>query len=460
MAFANQAAGAIENARLLEAERKRISELETVRQASLSLTASLELPLVLHAILKSALNLLPEAENTHIFLYDPQGDEVLKFGAALFSDGTSGTPWSQPRKEGLTYSVARRGEMIIVPDMQKHSLYNGAPSDWRGAIVGIPLKIGPQVVGVMNISLNQPREILETELRVLLLLGDQAAIAIENARLFQQAATERKHLSLLYSISQAMASSLDPDEILNNVVILTGQELGGSISEAFLYLPDENKLSLRAIHNQDIKLFLKEPVFVERNMGEGLVGWVAEHRQPAYLPSVNIDKRWMKIPGLNDETNSALCAPIIAGEQLLGVLAVLNDEIDAFSNEQLRLLHTICQGVGLALINAQRAETLELTVSQRTAELAELYKLSQEIGYPLSYEALIELLLHRLHNAVSSDLVVGCLAIDDLCTLTIESQRSIEAPVINTIQTVWSQTLIKHGFHNATGMGLTPSLLP
>ena len=73
--------------------------------------------------------------------------------------------------------------MILVPDMQAHPLYTHAPSDWQGSIVGLPLKVRDRVVGVMNVANQRVSAFRPNDLRILGMLADQAAIAVENARL-------------------------------------------------------------------------------------------------------------------------------------------------------------------------------------------------------------------------------------------------------------------------------------
>jgi PAS domain S-box-containing protein len=603
-AFANQATIAIENARLFEAEHQRIAELQAVRAASLSLTTSLELSQVLNSILQAALDLLPEANNSHIFLFSPNDGGRLSFGAALWSEEYQRRPFSEPRPQGLTYTVARTGEMIVVPDMQHHPLYKNAPAEWQGAIVGLPLKIGNRVVGVMNISFHQSRRIPETEIRVLQMLGDQAAIAIENASLYEQAATERLHLGLLYDLNREITSSLEPDEILRRAAVLTCQSLGGIISEAYLYLPDENCLSLRTVYGQNFELAETPYTSMRLKLGEGLAGWVAYNRQAVRVNDITEDPRCIFIPGIDDNAKSAIVTPILAENQLLGVLSVLHGQSSAFTDEHLDLMGAISQEVGLALSNARRfqqvqrrlsestliqsltqtfnrrlevqalldevveqlvdeldydqitfflieenslvlkashgrppmeaiyplsrgiigrvartgqtafvldlstdpdyyghegenyvselavpifrnesvigvvsiqcerndlltpqdrdllqvlagqisvalenaelyeqircyAEELEHTVDQRTAELTELYSLSQEIGFLLSYEEMLKLLLRHLHNAMQCDLVAGYLFADDHRFITVETNRPLSPSLIEKIRYQW-----------------------
>jgi diguanylate cyclase (GGDEF)-like protein len=174
---------------LFQEVRQRSAELEAVRKASLSLTASLDLNEVLDTILENTLGLLNDVQDAHIFLYE---DGRLNFGAALWADGRKGQPWSNPRPDGLTYTVARQGEAILVSNMQDHPLFKNVPSSWEGSIVGLPLKIGERVVGVMTVAHPRPGAFSEANLRVLRLLGDQAAIAIENARLHNLVAVQAR----------------------------------------------------------------------------------------------------------------------------------------------------------------------------------------------------------------------------------------------------------------------------
>ncbi|MGE5374098.1 MAG: diguanylate cyclase [Bacteroidota bacterium] len=172
----------INNGAILSLLMQQADELDTLKKLSIHLTSSLDLPDVLDAVATEAMRLIDNARDVNIFLYK---NLKLSFGAALNSEGVRNKPWSLPRSHGLTYAVAHTGEMITVEDMKNHPLYKTAPAEWTGSIIGMPLKVGDTVVGVMNLSRMTVGGFSHSELRLLTLLSDQAAVAISNASLHQ-----------------------------------------------------------------------------------------------------------------------------------------------------------------------------------------------------------------------------------------------------------------------------------
>ena len=174
--------GLFDNRALLAMLKQQTDELDALKKLSINLTSSLDLPDVLDAVTSETMRLIASARDVHIFLYK---NKKLTFGAALDFEGNRNTAWAKPRTNGLTYTVAREGEMIIVENMHNHPLFTNTPSEWKGSIIGIPLKVGNNVVGVMNLARSIIGGFSTSELRLLSLLSDQAAVAISNASLHQ-----------------------------------------------------------------------------------------------------------------------------------------------------------------------------------------------------------------------------------------------------------------------------------
>lgn len=175
------ATGLISSQALLNLLKQQTAELDALRKLSLNLTSSLDMPTVLDALAHEAMRLLEDAYAVHIFLYR---NDALEFGAGLQSDGSTKLI-AMPRQNGVTYTTARSGEILVVEDMHNHPIYHNAPTDWNGSIISIPLKANGVVVGVMNLSRSTIGGFTESEKRLLGLLADQAAVAISNATLHQ-----------------------------------------------------------------------------------------------------------------------------------------------------------------------------------------------------------------------------------------------------------------------------------
>lgn len=165
---------------LMTLVKQQADELDALKRIGLNLTSSLDLQTVLETVVTEAMKLIKNSRAAHIFLYS---HEKLEFGASLNHEGVSNKPVSMPRPNGLTYLVANNGLPIIVEDIKAHPLYKGAPDEWSGSIIGVPLKFSNSIVGVMNISRSTTGGFTRAEMRLIGLLADQAAVAISNASL-------------------------------------------------------------------------------------------------------------------------------------------------------------------------------------------------------------------------------------------------------------------------------------
>ena len=200
-----------DNGNLLMLIQRQAAELDALKRITMNLTSSLDLQAVLDGVVKEAMQLVKDAQDAHIYLFQ---EEKLVFGASLKNDGEKNVQYSEPRPDGLTSTVAREKKIIIVEDMTNHPLYKGMPENWRGSIIGIPLMMGTRVIGVMNLARTSPGEFNQSEIRLLTLLADQAAIAIINARL-HEAVSHQAHSDALTKLPNRRAL----DERLDKAIV-------------------------------------------------------------------------------------------------------------------------------------------------------------------------------------------------------------------------------------------------
>ena len=386
-AMAAQLSIRIENTRLFAVANQRLAELEAVHQVSLSLTSNLDLQGVLEAILESTLELLPSAQNTHIFLY--QADR-LTFGAALWSDGRKGEPVAQPRPHGLTATVARQGQPITVSDMHTHPLFVNEPVQWGGAIMGMPLKIGRRVVGVMNISYPQHHTWPEAELRVLKLLGDQAAIAIENARLYQAERTTRQEAQALHRAALALVSTMDLDEVID-LILLELQQVVPYDSATIQLLKNDRTEIIGGRGFPNLQETLGITFDVKDDTAYPLNYAIVKFKKPVIIADTQINHaEFFDGPHAPANIRSWLGVPMLIGERVIGMMSLDKQQTHFYTDTHAHLAGAYAAQAAIAIENARlyqqaqqeiverkRAEAdldayrehLEALVQERTAEL-------------------------------------------------------------------------------------------
>ena len=165
-----------------------------------------------------------------------------------------------------------------------------------------PLKIEEQVVGVMNVAFETPHTFLEEELRVLELLAAQAAIALQNARLFSYIHTDHNRVQLLLEMTNALVTELDEDSILQRAMDLIANSLEASLGEAFLLEPNTGGLHLRALAGETHLSRDELDKKLDLCLGKGIEGWVAEWQEPVAIPEVGVDERWVHVEDVSCST--------------------------------------------------------------------------------------------------------------------------------------------------------------
>ncbi|MBI5652700.1 MAG: GAF domain-containing protein [Chloroflexi bacterium] len=445
---AGQIALAIAKMQALESERARVAELQAVQRATLTLIARLDLHYVLDAILDSALQLATTTKDAHIFLYD---NDRLTFGAARWMDGRRKDDWAEPRQNGLTYTVARTGQTIIVPDMAHHPIYATAPTVGRGGIIGLPLKIGERVIGVMNLAYAEPHNFSASETRVLRLLADHAAIAIENARLFEAEKQRAAELEAIRQASISLTSSLDLQTVLNSILAnalrlaevrvlkLHADQAAIAIENARLFAAERAARTqaeflrqaaqaisatleldevLRQILDQLKRMIPCDTASVflfKENGAPDLIAGIGyrdeistshvaqkllepspilrrmmQDHQPIIIPDVRENAEWIWVPGA-EHVRAFLAAPILAHGEVIGVLMLDHHTVDAYHETDLRLAQTLAQHLAIAIENARHYEQTQ----QRAREFAALYDTARDLAGQTDVATLLKTIIER-----------------------------------------------------------------
>jgi signal transduction histidine kinase len=380
--MASQVAGAIEKAKLFEEMQQRVAELETLRRTSLQLSSSLDLAAVLDSIAENALSLVG-ATNCIIYFYD-EVNETLVFGTALWEDGRREAAVKTPRRNGLTAIVAREGRAMVINDAAQHPLYATREARKWGlqAIAGFPLKRGGRVLGVFTIAFLEPHTLSGEELRVLGLLADQAAIAIENARLYQETERHAADLAVLYEVGKEITSTLDLGTRLQTIADAAARMARADKSLILLIDAEEERLT-RAVGHGYSREQLNGHTFEE--FQDGISGWVLRERAPTLSADIQMDERnrgKALAAARRSGARSAAVAPLLIGDEVMGTLTVVNSQRDkAFTEADLNLVTMLAGQAAVAIQNAWLYQAAQESDRLKSAFLASM---SHELRTPLN----------------------------------------------------------------------------
>ncbi|MBA5775886.1 GAF domain-containing protein [Stappia sp. F7233] len=408
--FADQAVIAVENVRLfreLESRNRDLSEaLERQTATSevlgvISRSAN-QLNPVLDAIVSTASRLC-RAEWAIIFRL---GDDGL-FHVATASRGKEdlvkfmiNRPFA-PGRGKVSGRAALERRTVHVIDVLDEPDY-----DWRDAqaigqyrtALGVPLLRDGEVIGVIALARNVVRPFSDKEIELVTTFADQAVIAIENVRLFDEVQARTRALArsvdelrALDEVSQAIGSTLDLEVVLATIVS-RAVELSGSYG-GIVYEFDEAEqiFRARAAHNisQDhLEILGATPV----RMGEGAVGRAGITQRPVEVSDVgeqsHLVASQVRAVLAREGMRSLVAIPLVRDGRVLGGLVILRREAGSFASDVVALLRTFAAHSVLAIHNARLFSEIE--EKGRELELASRHKsqflanMSHELRTPLN----------------------------------------------------------------------------
>jgi GAF domain-containing protein len=201
----------------------------------------------------------------------------------------------------------------------------------------------------------------------------EAAVAIQNARLYAAERKRANQLTTVSEVSRQLAAFLDLDELLNEVVFLIRDRFGYTHAHIFTTDNETHKVLFRASTHP------RGAEWRQRGVGyriglEGIVGWVAAMGEPKLVNDVTQEPLYVGYPDhMVDETRSEVVVPLIFGSQVIGVLDVESNQLDYFTNDDLFILKTLAAQIATGLedarlYSAQKEEAYYLNVLLQVAQ--------------------------------------------------------------------------------------------
>ena len=279
---------------------------------------------------------------------------------------------AQVLDKGLAGWVIQNKEGTIVFDTRDDERWLALTEDHLAtrSAIAVPLLRQERVVGVLTLVYPKPNRFSEEHLDLLLSIANQAAIAVENARLYEKVTERMREATALYKVSNQLMRTLNLDQVLEKVLD-TLQILFG-YSECAILLVDEETEDLEV---KAARGYLRDTVGKVRfKIGqEGIVGWVAAHKTALNVPDVSQDSRYVGM----EEARSEMAVPMMAGDKVIGVLNVQRPEVNAFNDDDLRVLSSVAAQAAIAIERARlyfAERRLRSTIAEERAKLEALIR--------------------------------------------------------------------------------------
>jgi len=346
-AAAQQAGIAIGRTRLLRTEQQRANEQKALLDTLQDLSGRLELEKVLQAVLERAVSLLG-VTGGELAILDEDADELVIVASLNIGRDSSGTRMAIG--EGAMGRVAETRKPLIIPNYQdwegRSNKYEETTA--RGVMV-VPLLIGQQLVGtIASVHTEEDRTFGPEDLRLLNLFAPQAAIAIENARLFKKERERSEEQQALLDTMQDLSGELELSKLLQRVVERAVTLLGVTGGELAIGEEGTGELEIVASHNIG-----SDSIGTRMAIGEGAMGKVAETREPLIIPNY---QEWEGRSNKYEDTTArgVMVVPLLIGQRLVGTLASVHTEADrTFGPKDLRLLNLFAPQAAIAIENAR-----------------------------------------------------------------------------------------------------------
>lgn len=379
----NHASLALTRARTLESERRRAEEQRAVLETLADLSGHLELSQLLQAVLQRAVTLL-DVTGGELAILDESSNELIVVASLNLGEDSTGTRLRLG--EGAMGLVGQTHEPLIIPDYQA---WVGRSNKYTHTIVQAvmvsPLLIGKRLVGAIASVHSDPNRTFGPEdLRLLEMFAPQAAIAIENARLFTQANRRADEQRALLETLSALSGELEISKVLDAVLNQAVSLMGVTGGELAIYDEKTQELVVLASHNLG-----EGSIGTRMKLGEGAMGKVARTHEPLIIPYY---QEWAGRSGnyTNPAFQSVVAAPLMMGSRVVGVIgAVHSDPRHNFGSEGLRLINLFASQAAVAIENARLFTAERKRAEEQQALLDTLADLSGELELPKVLEAVL-----------------------------------------------------------------------
>ena len=255
-------------------------------------------------------------------------------------------------------------------------------------MVGVPLLREGVPFGALTLTRSTVRPFTDKQIELLTTFADQAVIAIENVRLFDEVQSRTRELSqsveelrALGEVSQAINSTLDVETVLTTIVAKAVQLSGTEAGAIYTFDESRQEFRLRATHGMDEAMIA---AIRDRriDVGKTAIGKAAADRAPIQIPDMLKNSSLVLDVVVRAGFRALLVVPLLRPDQIVGALVVRRKQPGEFPTSTIELLETFAEQSVLAIQNARLFREIE----EKSRELAEASKHKSQFLANMSHE--------------------------------------------------------------------------
>ncbi|HLO14441.1 MAG TPA: GAF domain-containing protein, partial [Anaerolineales bacterium] len=376
---ADQLSLALENARLFQETQSRAEELSVLNEMGRELSTKLESTAIAEVVYRYTSRLM-DTRNFFIALYDEKNEEKI-FPLAFEEGRQIQMGPSKLGNGGFSDYIIRNKKTVFAPsnvlghmkalEIEFVPLSNDdTPSQsW----LGVPLMIGDRVLGLISVqSVRTPDVYDQHDRDILTTIASQAAIAIENARLFQEAQRRAQETAALAEVGREISVTLDLETVLTRIASYARDLLQSETSAVYLPIAQGTKWQAISVLGADAEEIKNDPV----PTGQGILGKIVLQKVGRIVNDANNQTGALTISGTVEKPfEHILGVPILSGDRVTGLMAIWRTgQGNEFVPSELDFLTSLARQAAIAIENARLFN--EVTASQgRLSEALQIARL-------------------------------------------------------------------------------------